>query len=123
MRPSPDIRRAKKILVAQAVAALIVALVASVFGVWTGLTALIGGVTAAAANALLAAWVFGQYRAGEPGRLTGQFYGGEFLKIGFIIAVFAAAISWLDPFSPVAFFGAFFLVYVIPPLLANRLAG
>ncbi len=123
MRPSSDIRRAQKIVAAQAITALIVALAASVHDAWTGLAALIGGGTAAAANALFAAWVFGRYRAGEPGRLTGQFYGGEFLKLGFITVVFAVAILWLDPFSPLAFFGAFFLVYVLPPLLANRLAG
>ena len=104
-------------------ATLVVALGSSVFGFWTGLAAFVGGATATVANTLFAYWVFGRYRAGEPGRLTGQFYGGEFLKLGFIAVAFAAAILWLKPFSPLAFFGAFFLVQVVPPMLANRLAG
>jgi ATP synthase protein I len=118
-----DVSRALKIIVAQAIATLLVALAGSLFGIWTGLVALLGGLTATIANALFAYWVFGRYRAGEPGRLTGQIYGGEFLKLGFIVAVFAVAVIWLKPFDPLAFFGAFFLVHVVPPMLANRLDG
>ena len=120
---NPDVNRARKLIVAQATATALIALAGSVFGTWTAFVALIGGSTATVANALFAFWVFGRYRASEPGRLTGQIYGGEFLKLGFIAAAFAAAILWLEPFNPLAFFGAFFLVQVVPPMLANRLAG
>lgn len=119
----PDVRRARNIVVAQAAATLLIALVGAAFGAWTALIALLGGATATIANALFAYWVFGRYRADEPGRLTGQFYGGEFLKLGFVATVFAVVIIWLKPFSPLAFFGAFLLVQVVPPMLANRLAG
>jgi ATP synthase protein I len=118
-----DVHRARKIIVAQAIATLLITLAGTLFGVWTALIAFIGGVTATMANALFAFWVFGRYKAGEPGKLAGQFFGGEFLKLGFVAAVFAAAIMWLEPFSPLAFFGAFFVVQVVPPMLANRLAG
>jgi hypothetical protein len=37
--------------------------------------------------------------------------------------VFAAVIKLIDPLSPLALFGAFFVVQVLPPLLANRIAG
>ena len=118
-----DARRAKRILVAQAVATLIVTLVGLIFGPRVGFFALIGGATATIANALFALWVFGRYRAGEPGKLVTQFYGGELLKLAFIVAAFAAVIIWLDPLSPLALFGAFFVVQVFPPLLANRIAA
>jgi F0F1-type ATP synthase assembly protein I len=120
---SQDVNQARKIIVAQAIATLLITAAGALFGAWTALIAFIGGATATAANALFAFWVFGRYRAGEPGRLAGQFYGGELLKLGFVAVVFAAAIVWLDPFSPLAFFGAFFVVQVVPPMLANRLAG
>jgi len=118
-----DARRAKRILVAQAVATLLVTLIGLFFGLWTGLLAFVGGATATFANALFAFWVFGRYRADEPGRLVSRFYGGELLKLLFIVASFAVAVVWLDPLSPLALFGAFFVVQVLPPLLANRVAG
>ncbi len=118
-----DARRAKRILVAQAVATLVVTLIGLFVGPRVGLFAFVGGTTATIANALFAYWVFGRYRAGEPAKLLSQFYGGEILKLAFIAAVFAAVIIWLDPLRPLALFGAFFVVQVIPPLLANRIAG
>ncbi|MCB1801856.1 MAG: ATP synthase subunit I [Gammaproteobacteria bacterium] len=120
---SLDARRAKRILSAQAIATLVVTLVGLLIGPREALFAFIGGAIATIANGLFAYWVFGRYRAGEPGRLVAQFYGGEFIKLGFIGAAFAAAIVWLDPLRPLALFGAFFVVQVLPPLLANRIAG
>jgi ATP synthase protein I len=118
-----DARRAKRILIAQAVATLVVTLVGLLFGPREGVFAFIGGATATGANALFAYWVFGRYRAGEPGKLVGQFYGGELLKLAFVVLAFAAVIKLFDPLSPLALFGAFFVVQVLPPLLANRIAG
>lgn len=118
-----DARRAKRILIAQAAATLIVTLIGLLFGPREGLFALIGGTTALIANAVFAYWVFGRYRAAEPGKLVGQFYGGELLKLGFVALAFAAVILLSDALSPLAMFGAFFVVQVLPPLLANRIAG
>ena len=118
-----DARRAKRILIAQAVATLVVTLVGLIFGLREGFFAFVGGATATGANALFAYWVFGRYRAGEPGKLVGQFYGGELLKLAFVVIAFAAVIKLFDPLSPLALFGAFFVVQVLPPLLANRIAG
>ena len=118
-----DARRARRILLAQAAATLVVTLIGLMFGLRAGFFALIGGATATIANALFAYWVFGRYRANEPGKLVGQFYGGELIKLAFIAAMFAVVIIWLDPLSPLALFGAFFVVQVLPPLLANRIAG
>ena len=119
-----DAHRAKRILVAQAVATLVVSLTGLIFGPREALFALIGGAIAWIANALVAYWVFGRDRADEPGKLVGQFYGGELLKLGFVALAFAAVIiGSSDVLSPLALFGAFFVVQVIPPLLANRIAG
>ena len=118
-----DARRARRILVAQAVATLLVTLIGLVFGPRVGLFAFIGGATATIANALFAYWVFGRYRAGEPGKLLSQFYAGEIIKLAFIAAAFAAAILWLDEPRPLPLFGAFLAVQVLPPLLANRIAS
>ena len=118
-----DAHRAKRILIAQAAATLVVTLIGLIFGPREGLFALIGGATALIANALFAYWVFGRYRAAEPGKLVGQFYGGELLKLGFVALAFAAVIILSDALSPMALFGAFFVVQVVPPLLANRIAG
>ena len=68
-------------------------------------------------------WVFGRYRAAQPGKLVAQFYGGELLKLAFVALVFAVVIIWVEPLSPLPLFGAFFVVQVLPPLLANRVAG
>ena len=118
-----DARRAQRILLAQAVATLVLTLVGLIFGPREGLFAFLGGATAAGANALFAYWVFGRYRADQPGKLVGQFYGAEILKLAFVALAFAAMIKLLDPLSPLALFGAFFVVQVLPPLLANRFAS
>jgi ATP synthase protein I len=118
-----DAHRAKRILIAQAAATLVVTLIGLFFGLREGLFALIGGATALIANAVFAYWVFGRYRAAEPGKLVGQFFGGELLKLGFVALAFAAVIILSDALSPLAMFGAFFVVQVLPPLLANRIAG
>ena len=120
-----DAHRAKRILIAQAAATLVVTLIGLFFGPREALFALIGGATALIANAVFAYWVFGRYRAAEPGKLVGQFYGGELLKLGVVALAFAAVIilSDADSLSPLALFGAFFVVQVLPPLLANRIAG
>jgi len=117
-----DAQRAKRILIAQVVTTLIVALFGLFIGSQQGLFALIGGAIATAANALFAYWVFGRYKAAEPGRLVGQFYGGEMLKLGFTALAFAVVIIGFESLSPLALFGAFFVVQVLPPMLANRIA-
>ncbi|MCB1784692.1 MAG: ATP synthase subunit I [Chromatiaceae bacterium] len=118
-----DARRARRILAAQALATLVVTLFGLAFGLREALFALLGGGIATVANALFAYWVFGRYRAAEPGRLVSQFYGGELIKLGFVAATFAVVILGMDPLRPLALFGAFFVVQVLPPLLANRIAG
>ena len=117
-----DVRRAKSILKAQVVTMLVIALVVLLIDPLSARDALIGGAAAALGTALFAVWVFGRYSAREPGQIVARFYGGEVIKIVAIVAVFGAAMKGLDDLNPVALFGAFLVVQVLPPLLANRIA-
>jgi ATP synthase protein I len=117
-----DVSRAKSILKAQVVTMLVIALVVLLIDPLSARDALIGGAAAALGTALFAVWVFGRYSAREPGQIVARFYGGEVIKIVAIVAVFGAAMKGLDDLNPVALFGAFLVVQVLPPLLANRIA-
>jgi ATP synthase protein I len=114
-----DVRRARRILLIQAGATLTVALLALIFGRPAGLSALLGGATATLGNALFAAWVFGRYRAQNPGNLVFRFYGAELFKLLFIAVAFAIVFVWFKPVSLVALFGAYLLVQVMPPMLVK----
>jgi ATP synthase protein I len=118
----PDTSRAKRILLLQAAVALLVAAVGAAFGLAAGLSALIGGGTAAAANTLFATGVFGPYEARRPGRIVARFVGAELFKLFFIVTVFAAVFAWAKPVSVVVLLGAFLVVQVLPLLLANWVA-
>jgi ATP synthase protein I len=115
-----DITRAKRILIIQVVLTLVLAGVAALYESTAGLSALIGGGITTVANGLFALMVFGRYRAQEASRLVFRFYGAELLKLGFVVLMFALTFIWVAPLNLVALFGAFFLVQVLPPLLAHR---
>ena len=115
-----DIRRAKRILVIQVVLTLLLAGAAWLHDVHAAQSALLGGTITTVANGLFALVVFGRYRAQDPGKLVFRFYGAELLKLGFVVAMFAASFAWVAPLNLVTLFGAFFLVQVLPPLLAHR---
>ena len=114
--------RAWKIILWQVGATLVVALPLAVLGrehLWSGLA---GGAIATLGNALFLLRVFVPYRAQEPGRLLGGIYGAELQKIILIALLFAAAITWLQPLSPIALFGVFFVVQVMPVIMASFLS-
>lgn len=117
-----DVQRARRLVLAQLFLSLLLAVMAGFHAWHTARDVLIGGTAAWLGNAMLALWVFGRYRAQEPGSIVARFYGGELIKIVTIMAVFVAAIKGFDDFDPIAVFGAFLVVQVLPPLLANRIA-
>ena len=118
-----DAQRVKRLLIAQLITAVAIILLASLYDLRTARDVLVGGSAAWLGSAVFAAWVFGPYRAQQPGRIVARFYGGEVLKIVAIVLVFAAAMRGLEDLNPVAVFSAFLIVQVLPPLLANRIAG
>ena len=114
-----DIRRARRILTIQVVLTLVLAGSAAVYDTTAGLSALIGGGVTTLANGLFAVVVFGRYRAQDAGKLVFRFYGAELLKLSVVVAMFAATFIWVAPVNLVTLFGAFFIVQVLPPLLAH----
>lgn len=116
-----DIRRAKRILIVQVVLTLILAGAATLYDGVTGLSALLGGAITTLANGLFAVAIFGRYRAQDAGKLVFRFYGAELLKLGLVMVMFAVTFIWLAPLNVWALFGAFFLVQVLPPMLAQML--
>lgn len=117
-----DARRAKRILFAQLIAALIAALAGLVYSPAAGASALLGGMTAAAGNAVFAMRVFGRYRAQNPGRLLAGFYGAELMKLVFVACAFAAIVLLLENIEPIALFGSFLIVQILPIVLVNYIA-
>jgi ATP synthase protein I len=118
-----DIRRVKVILLVQVVVTLISAVVALFFGALAGISALLGGLITTLSNLLFAFWVFGRYRAQDPGKLVYRMYGAELLKLLSIVLMFAAVFAWVKPLNIVALFGAFLVVQILPPLVAHRFSG
>ena len=113
--------QAYRLISAQLVTTLIAALLLILFGwvhVWSGL---IGGLIATLTNAVFAARVFVRYRAQEPTRLLGRFYGAEFIKLVLTALLFAGVFIWLEPLSPGALFGVFLLVQITPILAVQIL--
>lgn len=118
-----DAKRAKRILITQVVFTLLLAGVAWSLSQPAGVSALLGGAIATLANALFAVGVFARYRAQDPGRLVFRFFGAELLKLLFIALAFGVIFAWLKSLHVVALFSAFLVVQIMPPMLANRVAG
>jgi len=114
-----DLQRAKRILLIQVVLTLLLAGAATFYDVAAGRSALLGGGITTLANSVFALLVFGRYRAQEASRLVLRFYGAELVKLGLVVALLAATFVWIAPLNLAALFGAFFLVQVLPPLLAH----
>lgn len=114
-------RQAWRLVIFQFMVSLIASLILIFPGwvhAWSGL---VGGMIATTANAFFALRVFARYRAEEPGKLLGRFYGAEFQKLLLTGLLFAAAILWVKPLSAGAFFGVFLLVQMAPVLIAHKL--
>lgn len=82
------------------------------------LSALIGGMAAAAGNAFFAFWVFRSYSAQQPGKLLGSIYAAELGKLVLTGLVFLAAILWVKPISIAALLSVFFVVHLASSAIA-----
>ena len=111
--------QAYRLISAQLVTTLIAALLLIFLGwvhVWSGL---VGGMIATLTNAVFAARVFVRYRAQDPTRLLGRFYGAELIELALTALLFAGVFIWLEPLSPGALFGVFLLVQITPMLVVH----
>jgi ATP synthase protein I len=110
----------KRLLMWQAIIAVAVTVAAIPFGMDVLRAAAIGASACLLANWYFAYRVFQRYQAQEPGRLLARIYGAELTKIVIALAVFGLAFAMLDNLNPVALFGAYLAVQIVPALLAQR---
>lgn len=116
----PNALQARQILRIQSIFGLILTIIALPFGSPVAISVLIGAGTCWLANALLVVWVFRAYRAQAPERLVLRFYSAEVAKIALILVLFGVAFAIYDELNIPALLGAYFLVQVIPTLIAAR---
>lgn len=113
----------KRLLLWQAVFALLAVLVALPFGAVALKSAGIGAGVCLLANWVFAQRVFRRYRAQQPGDLVLRMYGAEIVKIVLILASFALAFATIEHLNLPALLGAYLAVQVLPALFAVRPDG
>ncbi len=113
-----DAGRAKKILLIQVAVTLGFGGCAFVFSAVVGMSALIGGGTAAVANAMFSYWAFGGDRSQRPAELAIRIYGAEVLKLLVITLLFAATFILVKPLSLGAVIGFFLVIHLLPMVMA-----
>jgi ATP synthase protein I len=116
----PDRTQVKRLLVWQAAIAVMAVAVALPFGVDTAIAALFGASACVVANWYFAFRVFRRYEAREPGRLLASIYGAELVKIVIALAIFGLAFASMDGLNPLALFGAYLAVQILPAVFAQR---
>ena len=116
----PNALQARQILRIQSIFGLILTIIALPFGSPVAISVLIGAGTCWLANALLVVWVFRAYRAQAPERLVLRFYSAEVAKITLILVLFGVAFAIYDELNIPALLGAYFMVQVIPTLIAAQ---
>jgi ATP synthase protein I len=109
------------IVLGQLAISLLAALTLLAIGWIHAYSGLIGGMIAALANVFFASRVFVRYRAQEPEKLLGRFYGAELQKLVLTAALFAAAIIGVKPLSAMALFGVYLLAQMVPILVSRFL--
>jgi ATP synthase protein I len=116
----PDRIQLKRLLLWQAIIAAIAVGIALPFGVDAAISALVGASACLVANWYFAARVFRRYDAREPGRLLASIYGAELVKIVIALAIFGLAFALVDDLKPLALFGAYLAVQIVPAVFAQR---
>ncbi len=111
---------ARRVLILQAILTSVASVGAMPFGSLTALSVLIGGSACLVANAAVVLWVFRDYRAQAPGALLTRFYSAEVGKIALLLGLFAAAFAAIDGLDLPWLLGSYFVIQVIPPILAAQ---
>ncbi len=114
----PDAPQAKRVLLIQAALTFTLTAIAAVFGPMHALSVLVGAGVCTLASALLAFLIYKPYRAQEVGLLMMRFYAAEIIKIVFILVLFVAAFALIEGLNVPALLGAYFVVQVMPVLIA-----
>ena len=101
----------------QLVLTLLLGLVLLLFGKEAAVSGVAGGIAATAGTLLFALKLFGEYRAGEPGRMLGGILGAEVAKLVVMMLIFAAAIRWYEPLNIVAMLAVWLIVHLAPGIM------
>ena len=118
----PDACQAKKILKFQLILGLVSVLAGFAFGLSVAISVLIGAGVCVLANAMLAAWIFREYRAQQPERLVARIYAAETAKIVLAVGLLAIAFATLENLKPAISLAAYLVVQVVPVLIAAQLS-
>lgn len=88
-------------------------------------SALLGGLICAVPNAYFSLRAFRYRGARATGRIVGDFYVGETVKLSLAAAGFALSFMLVDPLSPAALFAGYLLVYLtgLAVLMRSTFAG
>ncbi len=116
----PGILQVKNIIRTQVIFVLVFAFMALLFHRPIAISAFLGAGISALANALLAMWVFRDYRAQQTPQLVGRFYSGEVAKIVLILSLFAFAYVAFDNLNIPVVLGVYLVVQVVPTLIAAQ---
>ncbi len=116
----PGAIQAKKIIQAQIVFGLLIIIVAFLLRSDLALSIGTGAGICIIANALLAAWMFRDYRAQKISHLAARFYWGEAIKIAVILGLFALAVAVFTNLNLPVMLGAYFATQVIPTVIAAQ---
>jgi ATP synthase protein I len=120
-RPQPPL--VSRVLGFQLGMTLALPLLALPFGMSAAVSVLIGAGVCLLANSAFAYWVSRGYQAREPGVLVARLYGGEIVKLGLILGLFAGAFATVPGLNLPALLAAYFAVQVLPAILASARWG
>jgi len=111
---------ARRVLILQAILTSVASVGALPFGSLTALSVLIGGGACLVANTAVVLWVFRDYRAQVPGQLLMRLYSAEAGKIALVLGLFAVAFAAIDGLDLPWLLGSYFVIQVMPPILAAQ---
>ena len=114
-----DRSQAYRLILGQVGVSLLAALLLQTMGQVVAWSGLLGGMIATLTSALFAARVFVSYRAQEPEKLLGRFFGAELQKFILTGLLFAGVIIWFEPLSMAALFGVYLLVQIVPVIVVH----
>jgi ATP synthase protein I len=113
-------RLPRRVLMLQAILTSVASVAATPFGLLPALSVLIGGGACFVANAVVAWWVFRDYRAQAPSALLMRLYSAEVVKIALLLGLFGTAFATIDGLNLPVLLGSYFIVQVFPQIIAAQ---
>lgn len=114
-----EYRRARRIIGAQSLLSVILAMVALPFDVLYTRDILCGAGAAVLGSAISAYFTFGHYQAARPDAIVRRLYLGELARFSVIAGIFLIAALTANNINPVVLLATFFIVQVLPLVTVN----